>query len=201
MRRKFSAQDTLWFTSDTHFGHAGIIQHSHRMFRTVDEMDEVMMERWNERVKPNDHIFFLGDFSFHRPVRTLEILAGLNGIKYLIRGNHDRNNLSTACVSMFDGGADHYHEITVGSQLLVLCHFAFRSWNGSHHGSWNLHGHSHGNLPSQGRQLDVGVDTHEYYPYSFEEVAMDMETKKFVKTDHHDDQSKRDSTAEAPGES
>jgi calcineurin-like phosphoesterase family protein len=187
MRRRFSVQDRIWFTADTHFGHPAIIQHSKRMFKTTDQMDEVMMERWNERVEKDDHVFHLGDVSFHRPERTLSILAGLNGIKYLIRGNHDRNNLNSTCFSMFDGGVDHYHEITIGSQLLILCHFAFRSWCGSHHGSWNLHGHSHGTLLPIGRQIDVGVDPHDFYPWSHEEVAKYMEDKKFVRTDHHDE--------------
>lgn len=188
MRRKFgnTPEETasLWFISDTHFGHAGIL--FMRPFRDTVEMDEAMIAAWNTRILPKDHVFHLGDFSFHRPEKTLEILARLNGVKYLIRGNHDRNNLNAACLAMFDGGVDHYHEITVGSQLICLCHFPFRSWNGMHHNSWNLHGHSHGSMQPNGKQLDVGVDVgKKYRPISLQEIMEDMAYKKFVKTDHH----------------
>lgn len=189
MRRKFGNEvinenaGRLWFTSDTHFGHPGIL--FMRPWADVDEMDKALIDGWNSVVGERDHVFHIGDFSFHKPNRTLEILSCLNGIKYLVRGNHDRNNLNGACLAMFDGGVDHYHEVTIGSQLVVLCHFPFRSWNGMHHDSWNLHGHSHGSMSPQGKQLDVGVDVHNYKPISFEDVAMDMNNKKFVRTDHH----------------
>lgn len=189
MRRKFSTEDRIWFTSDTHFGHKGILFMRPDSMQYSDGstflMDGNLICNWNDVVQETDHIFHLGDFSFHRSDKTLEILGSLTGIKYLIRGNHDRNNLNAACLSMFDGGVEHYHEITVGSQLICMCHFPFRSWNGMHHGSWNLHGHSHGSLQPIGKQLDVGVDVHNYRPISFEEVAMDMNNKKFVRTDHH----------------
>jgi calcineurin-like phosphoesterase family protein len=188
MRRKFSVEDRIWFTSDTHFGHSGIL--FMRPFETVSKMNQILIQKWNDSIEPTDHVFHLGDFSFHKPVETLEILGSLNGIKYLIRGNHDRNNLNAACLAMFDGGVEHYHEITVGSQLIVLCHFPFRSWNGMHHDSWNLHGHSHGSIVPSGKQLDVGVDVAiagapKFSPKYIEAVRLDMANKKFVRTDHH----------------
>jgi hypothetical protein len=33
-------------------------------------------------------------------------------------------------------------------QPIVLCHYAMRVWNRSHHGAWHLYGHSRGNLPA-----------------------------------------------------
>jgi calcineurin-like phosphoesterase family protein len=187
MRRKFGNGDddgNIWFTSDTHFGHPGIL--FMRPWSDIRAMDEALVDGWNSVVGDRDHVFHLGDFSFHRPERTLEILASLKGIKYLIRGNHDRNNLNAAVLSMFDGGVEHYHEITVGSQLITLCHFPFRSWNGMHHDSYNLHGHSHGSMQPIGKQLDVGVDVNKLYrPLSYDEVVEDMKNKKFVRTDHH----------------
>ena len=81
----------LWFTSDTHFGHENIIKYCNRPFANAQEMDEILVSRWNERVKPSDHIYHLGDVTMARNSqgRGLEILARLNGHKRLIMGNHD----------------------------------------------------------------------------------------------------------------
>jgi len=53
-----------WFTSDTHFGHFNIIEYCNRPFKTVDEMNSKLIRFWNERVKPDDIVYFLGDFCF-----------------------------------------------------------------------------------------------------------------------------------------
>jgi len=56
--------DNLWFTADTHFGHANILHFSNRLFKDVQEMDETIISRWNEAVPEDGIIFHLGDFCF-----------------------------------------------------------------------------------------------------------------------------------------
>lgn len=79
-----------WFTSDTHFGHKNILEYEKkaRPFDTIEEMHEVMIERWNSVVKPKDIVFHLGDFCFGK--QWLPIAKRLNGYKRLILGNHDK---------------------------------------------------------------------------------------------------------------
>lgn len=78
-----------WFTADTHFGHANILNYEKeaRPFSTLDEMHEVMIERWNSVVKSKDIVYHLGDFAFGK--HWLAIAARLNGEKRLVMGNHD----------------------------------------------------------------------------------------------------------------
>jgi calcineurin-like phosphoesterase family protein len=52
-----------------------------------------------------------------------------------------------------------------------------RVWDQSHHGSWHLYGHSHGKLPDLGLSTDVGVDGHNFQPWSFEEVRAYFRSK------------------------
>lgn len=81
-----------WFSADLHLGHAGIIDYCDRPFRDLDEMHEVIITRWNERVSPDDIAWLLGDVAVGGPeeVRAvLPLLARLNGHKYLLAGNHD----------------------------------------------------------------------------------------------------------------
>jgi calcineurin-like phosphoesterase family protein len=116
----------------------------------------------------------------------------LNGQIHLIRGNHDKM-IRGALAIMFVTVSD-YKRIKVAfidgpksRQAIVLCHYAYRTWHGSGRGTWNLHGHSHGNLESIDTmlQLDVGVDCHNYAPVSLDEVKAFMTKRIFEPVDHH----------------
>lgn len=78
-----------WLTSDTHFGHSKVIEFEKeaRPFKTVEEMNEHLIDRWNSVVGNNDIVYHLGDFCFGR--KNIEIAARLNGKKRLVLGNHD----------------------------------------------------------------------------------------------------------------
>ena len=86
---------SVFLVSDTHFGHAGVCRFTHpddatvklRPWDNADEMDEEMVRRWNDRVKPLDKVYHLGDVVINR--KALKTLHRLNGDKVLIRGNHD----------------------------------------------------------------------------------------------------------------
>lgn len=81
---------TTWFTSDTHFGHARIIELSNRRFGSVDEMNEALVDNWNSVVKPEDTVYHLGDFNLGKFDESIEYAGLLNGHKILVTGNHDR---------------------------------------------------------------------------------------------------------------
>jgi len=185
----------IFFTSDTHFGHANVIKYSNRPFKNADEMDEEMIKRWNEVVHKDDTIYHLGDFAFAQPDRINQILSRLNGRKHFLWGNHDKTMGRIAIQSHFVS-VNHYLEINVPDkdgprhekQMIVLCHYPMISWNKMHHGSWMLHGHCHHNLkyPFRGRIVDVGVDGWGYRPISYEQIKDRMSkvaNPEFL--DHH----------------
>lgn len=172
---------TVWFTSDHHFGHRRIIELAHRPFQSVEEMDDAMIVAWNDWVRPGDTVYHLGDFAFadHTPY-----LKRLNGHKRLIRGNHDHSNR----VKKAEGWAsiDTLLHVTVDETHLVLCHYAMRVWNRSHHGAIHLYGHSHGNLAGDSQSLDVGVDCWGFRPVTlFEIKARLREAPPRTEPDHH----------------
>ena len=84
---------SVFLVSDTHFGHTGVCRFTRndgeklRPWTDPDEMDEAMIKAWNERVKPTDKVYHLGDVVINR--KALAIMRRLNGDKVLIRGNHD----------------------------------------------------------------------------------------------------------------
>ena len=159
----------IWFTADEHYGHANIIRYCDRPFATVEEMNEEIIRRHNEVVQEGDVVYHLGDFTFGKPEQYSNRLRGRH---VFLQGNHDRKNLHHPQILRLKW------EDTCGErQVIVMCHYAMRVWDKSHFNSWQLFGHSHGTLEEVGKQLDVGVDTHDFYPYSIEEVAEIMETK------------------------
>lgn len=158
---------TIFFTSDTHFGHARIIELCKRPFASVEEMDETLVANWNARVQPNDIVWHLGDFSMANIDVAEHYLGRLNGTLNLIWGNHDR-----AGVRNWGGWASSQYvaEIQHYGQHVTLCHYAMRVWNRSHHGSLMLYGHSHGNLPGTSLSQDVGVDAWDFRPVTLPEI-------------------------------
>lgn len=177
----------IYFTADTHFNHRKCLELFRvGRFASMEEMNETMIDRWNSRIKRSDRVYHLGDFALGRQEDAKNILDCLNGQIYLIRGNHEAAVEGTRCRDRFVWIKD-YHCMKVGEQKIVLCHYAFRTWNCMHYGSWNLHGHSHGSLPEikGSRSLDVGVDCWDFYPVNFYEVRTKMIEKTFQSVDHH----------------
>lgn len=182
---------TIWFTSDTHYGHANIIKYSKRPYSNVREMDEGLILNYNSVVQPGDTVYHLGDVGFHRDHEDMvKILQRLNGNKVLVMGNHDKKMHPS--VKRCFASTHPYLEIDVedsdvGRQKVILFHYACRVWNKSHRGAWALYGHSHGSLPDDPNSLsfDVGVDCHNYYPISYSQAKARMAKKKFVPVDHH----------------
>lgn len=78
----------IYYIADTHFGHENIIEMCNRPFSNVDEMNNVMIERWNKKIKGNDTVYVIGDM-FFRCSDPESIMKQLKGKKRLLNGNHD----------------------------------------------------------------------------------------------------------------
>lgn len=75
--------------SDTHFNHEKIIEYCNRPFKSVEEMNEIIIKNWNETVSNNDVVIHLGDVGLGNYDKLEPIIKRLNGKKILILGNHD----------------------------------------------------------------------------------------------------------------
>lgn len=161
----------VYFISDTHFGHAAIIDLCKRPFASADEMDEVMIVRWNEIVGPDDTVYHLGDMTYRSSRRAGDYLDRLNGEVHLVAGNHD--TMTVKYESYRFASVTDINEIEVGGHTIVLCHYPLREWNGAWRGAWHLFGHTHGRLDNDpyGRSQDVGADAHDFRPWSIAELA------------------------------
>ncbi len=127
-----------------------------------------MVARWNEVVGPDDDVWHLGDFALRTSAdAAAALLRSLSGRKHLVVGNNDPPDIQALSEWSSVGT---YAEIVVEGRRLVLCHYAFRTWNGMSKGALNLHGHSHGRLKPLPRQTDVGVDCWDFRPVAVHQM-------------------------------
>jgi calcineurin-like phosphoesterase family protein len=161
-----------FITSDYHFGHANIIKYCNRPFRDVEHMNEELIRRWNERVKPEDFVYHLGDWCFKNSneergegltTKAQYYIDQLYGNKIFIAGNHDRNNsLKTLIKSAI---------IEFGGEKYFLNHFPE---NVDFRYPINFVGHVHGNWTFKRYKstilINVSCDAWNFYPKTIEET-------------------------------
>lgn len=185
----------IWFTSDLHFGHVGVIRYCNRPFQTLEEMHAALITRWNECVRDDDLIYVLGDLAL-MPFRDFEPIAKqLNGRKILIKGNHDHYSEGQYARAGFTV----YHELKMklAGHMVRLSHypyalpwwmrpFAFASELRYMDkrppripGETLLHGHSHVKWrQASDSRIHVGVDAWDFYPASIREIESLLGSKK-----------------------
>jgi len=158
--------------ADTHFGHDNICTFTRadgsplRPFSSAREMDEEMIKRWNERVRPKDKVYHLGDVLINR--KHLNTLSRLNGDKVLIKGNHDIFGLKYL---------DYFRDIRAYHVLngMILSHIPIHKSSVSRFGC-NIHGHLHsGRVLTESGDIDkdyfcVSVEHIDYTPILLEDV-------------------------------
>lgn len=177
-----------------------------RDFDTVKEHNQVLVDSFNGLIKENDILYHLGDWSFGEFDNILEFRKRLKCKNiHFIYGNHDHHIENNKGGSQgYFSSVQHYKELKINNNHFILSHYAMRVWNKSHRGSIMLYGHSHGTLDEMKpefanptwigddyfiknyRTMDVGVDTHDLYPYHLDEILLLMKGKEIsMEVDHH----------------
>lgn len=176
---KEKIMENIWFIADTHFNHESIIKHCKRPFSSIEEMNETLIRNWNDLVNRHDRIYILGDFAFSDHIKFIDRLKGK---KHLIKGNHDES--SNEFYKRFES-VSQIKTIEIEKKFFNLCHYPMRTWESCYKGSILLYGHCHGRSESFNLSFDVGVDTHNYKPYSYEEIKeMIMRREEEMKKVH-----------------
>jgi calcineurin-like phosphoesterase family protein len=175
---------SVFLVSDTHFGHAGVCRFTRddgvtklRPWADPDEMDEAMVKAWNERVKPTDKVYHLGDVVINR--KALSIMSRLNGDKVLIRGNHD--------IFRDDEYRKYFRELRAYHVMngMILSHIPIHSDSLGRFGT-NIHGHLHANrvmtevwgeYKIDSRYHCVCVEQTDFAPILFEDVIKRIEAE------------------------
>lgn len=153
----------IWFTSDTHFGSKRTLELSKRPFKSVEEMDRVIINNWNSIVGIYDTVFHLGDFGDYNKVKEL------NGKIILIRGNYEYNDMLPVHTLLNYGFVDVWDEYSneVEGYYMNLTHKPSKVKNKK---GINLFGHIHKLCMVKPYGLNVGIDCHNFKPIDLETV-------------------------------
>lgn len=149
--------------SDTHHFHKNIIQFeaSHRgQFKSVEEMNEYLIQQWNMVVSNDDTVYHLGDISMHGSYsKMVSILSRLNGKIIVIQGNHDDTKVYKRLLE--DGYIEEFHRVGIRlrreKQSMWLTHYPMEI--GLRERKWSIHGHIHSQPSSYANQINVGIDS------------------------------------------
>jgi calcineurin-like phosphoesterase family protein len=206
----------LWITSDTHYGHKNICKgvtewdldridnSTTRDFKTLEEMNETIVNNINAVVGQDDILIHLGDWSFggFDNIRVFRNRLVCKTI-HLVTGNHDHHivNDRDGVRSEFASVHEYYSQLEVRvprpngeveRMRFVLCHFPVASWHDMNDGIAHLFGHVH--LPPnkkimQGRAMDVGMDGNDMKPYSIFDCVKLLQNRPVLPVvlplDHH----------------
>ncbi len=159
---------TSWVISDPHFNHGNILTFKNsdgnpvRSFSSVEEMNETMIERWNEIVEDGDRVYLLGDVAFH-PRTFHSIIPRLKGRICLVQGNHEPTK-SRRYLDLFDDVRGY-----VIGKGYIMSHIPLHPDCLSR---WkiNIHGHLHGNVIDDSRYVNVCVEQTDYRPVMLSKI-------------------------------
>ena len=173
----------IWFSADTHFAHNKSFICEPRGFSTADEMNEVIIERWNKLVKPNDIVYHLGDVFLNNNEVGIECFKRLNGQIFMIWGNHDtdvkKDLLARECNIL---GGWYSYLIKYDKLSLYLSHYPSitANYDEKHFNQHviNLHGHTHQQknflYVDNPFMYHVGMDSHNCMPVHIDEVITEI---------------------------
>lgn len=161
----------VWVISDTHFGHVNILRFTwgnppvpiRPGFADIREMDEILIARWNDTVRAEDHVYHLGDVAMRGEVLD-RVVPRLNGVKRLVRGNHDMENTNRYIRAGF---REIYGSRVLGR--LLMTHYPVHPGSLGRHLA-NVHGHIHQNPTPPGRYINVSVEAINYTPVLLDDL-------------------------------
>lgn len=159
----------IYYTADMHFAHENIIKYCERPFKDITTMNNALIRNWNQRVKPNDTVYHVGDFAYKAQHLPLDFERKLNGKIIFILGNHDKNNkLKTELISAKIFHADKQVELVHNPQHSSLRYdFTFC---GHVHTAWKFRTYSISKR-KENIIINVGVDAWRFMPVTFEEIV------------------------------
>lgn len=178
----------IWIVSDTHFLHANMLKFLNddgvpfrgKYFEDQDQCDEIMIHNWNKVVKPQDHIWHLGDVFIGDKAKFDSLWGKLNGHKRLIVGNHDDIRFLSGKDSR---GNWFFERVELWKYMedMILTHVPMElanSFEGKYRVTFNVHGHIHNNDSPTIRHYNACVEVNDWAPIHYEDLRQKLAARK-----------------------
>lgn len=187
----------LYLTSDSHFNHLNIFGpdgfvSTRKHFTSVEEMNETIIENWNNKITQHDTVIHAGDLGLHiKPKEMFEILKRLHGNIVIVPGNHDSVSkmMKHLIKNNYDYNGKPKFEIKeVGTRIkfdkrvYYVTHYPL-GLGDSRRTMRNFCGHIHDTAAYGSNVLNIGIDSPELperpfgEPIVFEEAVSLVEVK------------------------
>ena len=167
----------IFYTADLHLSHEAVIRYCGRPFETAEEMNEAIVANWNAVVGKSDDVYIIGDVLFKLKTDSPLYLDRMNGVKHLVIGNHDRQNLKKDRFRELFASIDEYLVIDDEGRRVVMFHYPIVEWEGFFRGAYHLYGHIHNSDNTANKVMstipnafNAGVDLNDFTPQTLSQL-------------------------------
>lgn len=186
---KIDNPSKVFFTSDSHFTHFNVARLCNRPYSSRSEMDQGLINNWNNVVPEDGIVIHCGDFMLPHKIGYKEYskyINKLNGTIYLTRGNHDKIDLGNYDDKLIVNDCMY---IQVEKTLIYAQHYPCLAFNGDIQVFGHIHtlsdGKVHGldsDVPDKLKfnQYDVGVDQNNYTPINYNQLINIINERQFI---------------------
>lgn len=163
----------IWVTSDLHFNHPGILKMSRSQFSAVEEHNEYIIKKYNEKVGKDDLVYILGDIGFSPLKQLAPLIQRLNGRKILIRGNHDRGTtgeyIAMGFIEVYD------HPVYFSNEIILSHEPCMEAYNNPY--VFNIHGHTHLRSLILDNYINICPEQTNYEPVDLKALQQELRQK------------------------
>jgi calcineurin-like phosphoesterase family protein len=157
----------VFVTSDLHLDHENIIKYCKRPFLDAADMNQTLVQNWNNTIGNKDTVYFLGDLAYGKERRSTDYwLKQLNGNVFFIKGNHDESNEIKFYVNFILEYANHKFFLTHRPENVPF------NWN-----DWAICGHNHNNnlrkypfIDKENKRINISVELTKYKPVDMDYI-------------------------------
>lgn len=157
----------VFVTSDLHLDHENIIKYCKRPFLDAADMNQTLVQNWNNTIGNKDTVYFLGDLAYGKERRSTDYwLKQLNGNVFFIKGNHDESNEIKFYDNFILEYANHKFFLTHRPENVPF------DWN-----DWAICGHNHNNnlrkypfIDKENKRINISVELTKYKPVDMDYI-------------------------------
>lgn len=173
----------IWLISDTHLNHDKEFVWKVRGFDSVWDMNNAIIERWNEVVKWDDIVYHLGDFIMGDLDTGIKLIKQLNGKIRLATGNHDTLTRLEEFGKLYNIEDIQFgYRLKEGKKSFLLTHYPTLTGNFDNSKTYSIHGHTHAKSPfcEYDMMYNVNCDAHNCRPVAWEDMIADITKRKMT---------------------